>query len=136
MPLDGADLGNIFTLRTIDDTKALNSAIAAKTTQQPEIVQKVEDQVGLDSVYKPRLVIVGSSFIGMEAALAGAKKAQVTVIGMEKAPFEKILGPEIGNALRKNHEKQGIKFHLPAELSHFEASGECGAGTEDGTGPW
>jgi len=122
LPIDGSDLGNIFVLRTIDDTKAINSALTAKESSQPEVVKQVEDKVGLDSAYKPRLVIVGSSFIGMEAALAAAKKAQVTVIGMEKAPFEKILGPEIGNGLRKNHEKQGIKFHLPAELSHFEAS--------------
>lgn len=68
------------------------------------------------------MVIIGSSFIGMEAALAASKKANVTVIGMDKVPFESILGPQIGDALRKNHEKQGIKFHLSAELSHFEPS--------------
>ena len=122
MPLDGADLGNIFVLRSIDDTKAINKALADRTTQQPELVQQAEEKVGLDKAFKPNLVIIGSSWIGMESALAGAKKANVTVIGMENAPFEKILGPEIGNALRRSHEKQGIKFYLPAELSHFEAS--------------
>jgi NADPH-dependent 2,4-dienoyl-CoA reductase/sulfur reductase-like enzyme len=55
----------------------------------------------------------------MEVALAGAKKANVTVVGMDKTPFEKILGEEIGSALRKNHEKQGIKFQLPVQISHF-----------------
>jgi NADPH-dependent 2,4-dienoyl-CoA reductase/sulfur reductase-like enzyme len=115
-------LGNVFVLRTIDDTKQINAAIAAASVQQPEIVEKVEAAVGADKLFKARLVIIGSSFIGMEAALAAAKKASVTVVGMDKVPFESILGPQIGDALRKNHEKQGIQFRLSAELSHFEPS--------------
>lgn len=122
LPIDGADLGNVFVLRTIEDTKAINSAIAAFSTSQPEVLQKAEEKLGVDGPFKPNLVVIGSSFIGMEVALAGAKKANVTVVGMDKVPFEKILGPQIGNALRKNHEKQGIKFHLPAELSHLKPS--------------
>jgi nitrite reductase/ring-hydroxylating ferredoxin subunit len=44
-----------------------------------------------------KLVIVGSSFIGMEtAAVLFDKVASVDVIGMEKTPFERVLGPEIG----------------------------------------
>lgn len=143
LPLPGKELGNIFTLRYIEDTKAINKAIGDATTDQPEVVQKAEDAVGLGSVYKPNVVVIGSSFIGkprsytdprigltmfldnsigMEVALAAVKKASVTVIGMDKVPFESILGPEVGSALRANHEKQGIKFYLPAELSHYEAS--------------
>ena len=86
------------------------------------MIQKAEATIGMDKMFKPNLVIIGSSFIGMESALAGAKKANVTVVGMDKVPFASILGEQIGSALRKNHEKQGIKFYLPAELSHFEAS--------------
>ncbi|KAK9895956.1 hypothetical protein P389DRAFT_196070 [Cystobasidium minutum MCA 4210] len=122
IPVEGKDLGNIFLLRTIDDTKAINSAIAAATVQQPEIVQTIEEKIGADKLFKPNMVIIGSSFIGMEAALAASKKANVTVVGMDKVPFEAILGPQVGDALRKNHEKQGIKFKLSAELSHFEPS--------------
>lgn len=48
-----------------------------------------------------QVVVVGSSFIGMEVALALADKAKVTVVGMERAPFEKILGADIGNGIRK-----------------------------------
>lgn len=122
LPLDGVNLGNIFVLRTIDDTKDINKALADLTTQQPELLQKAEEKVGADGPFKPNLVIIGSSWIGMESALAAAKKANITVIGMEEAPFQSILGKEIGSALRRSHEKQGIKFQLPAELSHFEAS--------------
>ena len=113
-------------MRTIDDTKAINAALSAASVQQPEIVKTAEEKLGVDAPFKPNLVVIGSSFIGMEVALAGIKKANVTVVGMEEAPFEKILGPQVGNALRKNHEKQGIKFYLPAELSHFKASEKDG----------
>lgn len=64
--------------------------------------------------------MIGSSFIGLEAAGAAAAKANVSVVGMDKVPFEKILGEDIGAALRKHHESKGVKFYLPAELSHFE----------------
>lgn len=122
IPVKGADLGNVFVLRSIDDTKAINAAIAGATTQQPEIAKKAEEAVGLDKPFKPNFVIIGSSFIGMEAALAGSKNANVTVVGMEKVPFERVLGEKVGAALRKHHESKGIQFRLPAELSHFEAS--------------
>jgi hypothetical protein len=37
----------------------------------------------------------------MEVALALADKAKVTVVGMDEVPFEKILGKEVGNGIRK-----------------------------------
>lgn len=45
-----------------------------------------------------RLVVIGSSFISMEAVLAVSKRelASIDVIGMEDYPFEAILGKEVG----------------------------------------
>ncbi|BGP34298.1 Apoptosis-inducing factor 1 [Rhodotorula toruloides] len=106
IPLDGHDLMNIFTVRGVKDAEAITAAIGS--------AEKDED--------KKDVVVVGSSFIGMEVALALADKAKVTVVGMEKAPFEKILGADIGNGIRKFHEGKGTKFILPAELSHFAPS--------------
>lgn len=80
--------------------------------------------LGDDESKKPNLVVIGSSFIGLEAAGAAAKKANVSVVGMDKVPFEKILGSAIGAALRKHHESQGVKFYLPSELSHFNPKDE------------
>lgn len=71
---------------------------------------------------KKNVVVIGSSFIGMEAALAASARANVTVVGMEDAPFQAILGKEIGNGVRKFHESKGTKFFLPASLSHFAPS--------------
>lgn len=66
LPLEGlkGDLGNVFVLRTLPDTQA--------------IVKAVGDN-------GKKIVVVGSSFIGMEVGncLAG-KKNDVTIIGMEE----------------------------------------------------
>lgn len=68
LPLPGfKELENIFLLRTIHHTKAINKAIGDK---------------------KKKIVIIGSSFIGMEVGNAVAKDNDVTVVGMEKAPCE------------------------------------------------
>lgn len=78
--------------------------------------------IGDSKADKKNVVVIGSSFIGMEAALAASSRANVTVVGMEDTPFQAILGKEIGNGVRKFHESKGTKFFLPASLSHFEAS--------------
>ncbi|GAA5904893.1 hypothetical protein JCM6882_003235 [Rhodosporidiobolus microsporus] len=106
LPLDGANLGNVFTVRGVKDASAINEAVGA-----PES----DDQ-------KKNVVTVGSSFIGMEVALALADKAKVQVVGMDNVPFEKILGKEVGSGIRKFHESKGTKFLLPVELSHFSPS--------------
>ncbi len=57
------ELGNIFLLRNIHHVKAINAAIGEG---------------------KKKIVIIGSSFIGMEVANAVAKGNDVTVVGQEK----------------------------------------------------
>lgn len=58
------------------------------------------------------LVVIGSSFISMELAVAVSKRklASIHVIGMEEYPFEVVLGKEIGAGLKEYHETQGIVF--------------------------
>lgn len=71
------------------------------------------------------VAIVGSSFIGMEIAAAiSAKAASITVIGMEKAPFERVLGLQVGEALQALHASKGIKFHMQATVADVEFVGE------------
>lgn len=50
------------------------------------------------------IVIIGSSFIGMESASnlkKANKNANVTVVDLIEYPFERVLGKEIGKALQK-----------------------------------
>lgn len=60
-----------------------------------------------------RAVVIGSSFIGMEAAASlRSRGCEVTVVSPDAVPFEKVLGVEIGNLFRGVHEQNGIQFKL------------------------
>jgi NADPH-dependent 2,4-dienoyl-CoA reductase/sulfur reductase-like enzyme/nitrite reductase/ring-hydroxylating ferredoxin subunit len=107
--LPGHDLPGVLPLRTQADADALLAAT------------KVAKQV----------VIIGSSFIGMEAAssLIGEGR-QVTVIAQEKMPFERVLGPEIGAMFQKLHEEKGVKFEIEAEVTALVGEGGHVAGVQ------
>ncbi|WVR05904.1 hypothetical protein IAU60_002930 [Kwoniella sp. DSM 27419] len=102
IPIDGTDLENVVTLRSIQDTKKITSAITKESN----------------------IVLIGTSFISMEAAGAILKKEpkSVTLIGMDEIPFEAILGKEIGTAVMENMKKQGIEFHMKAEIEKIAPS--------------
>lgn len=70
---------------------------------------------------KPKVLIVGSSFIGMEAAAVLVKNSSdLTVVGMEKVPFERVLGERIGLAMQRMHEEKGVKFRMNVVIKSFE----------------
>jgi NADPH-dependent 2,4-dienoyl-CoA reductase/sulfur reductase-like enzyme/nitrite reductase/ring-hydroxylating ferredoxin subunit len=91
LPIEGADLENVYTLRNVQDAQKIDSAC----------------QEG------KHLVVIGSSFISMELVIAVSKRklASIHAIGMEQYPFERVLGGEIGAGLKHFHESQGIVFH-------------------------
>jgi len=99
LPLEGlkGDLGNVFPLRSVSDVQAILKA------------------AGEDGGKK--VVVIGSSFIGMEVgnALAG-KKHNVSIIGMESEPMERVMGTQVGAVFRKLLEKAGVKFHMSASV--------------------
>ena len=104
LPLQGFKvLGNIFTLRSVHDVRNIVAAL------------------GSDG---KKVVIVGSSFIGMEVANATSKDKpnSVTVIGMEKVPLERVLGERVGAAMQKGLEANGVKFYLSASVDKAEPS--------------
>jgi len=98
LPLDGlkGDLGNVFLLRTLPDAQ--------------NIVKAVGDN-------GKKVVVVGSSFIGMEVGncLAGMKN-DVTVVGMEEEPMERVMGKQVGAIFRGILEKNGVKFKMGASV--------------------
>ncbi|KAI1389375.1 uncharacterized protein F4822DRAFT_398087 [Hypoxylon trugodes] len=103
LPLQGFKvLENIFLLRTVHDTKKIVDAIGDKGK---------------------KIVIIGSSFIGMEVANATAADNDVTVVGQETVPLERVLGKEVGAGLQKGLEGKGVKFHMSAGVDKAEPSG-------------
>lgn len=68
-----------------------------------------------------RIVIVGSSFIGLEGAMSLRKLgSEVDVVGQYSVPFSKILGEKVGRVIQSWHEKEGIRFHLGRQVSTIE----------------
>src|SRR3546814_763056 len=54
----------------------------------------------------------------MEAAAAlRARKLEVHVVAPDKRPMERVLGPEMGDHIRKLHEGRGVRFHLEQTLT-------------------
>lgn len=54
------------------------------------------------------VIILGTSFIGMEAAAyCIGKCASVTVIGRESVPLEPVFGAEIGERVKQEFESKG-----------------------------
>jgi NAD(P)H-nitrite reductase large subunit len=102
LPLPGFnDLSNIFVLRHVQNVQDILKAVGDKGK---------------------KIVIVGSSFIGMEVANALAKENTVSVIGMEEAPLERIMGKEVGQIFRRNLEKNGVRFYMGASVDSASPS--------------
>jgi len=89
LAIPGADLPHVHVLRSLEDCRALIAGIESR----------------------PRVVIAGASFIGMEAAAAlRARGVDVTVVAPERIPFERVLGEEAGRALQTEHVRNGVRF--------------------------
>lgn len=97
----GADLENVFTLRSFQDIEQILAA----------------------SKQASHVVVIGSSFIGMETAAGLTQKGlQVTVVSPSTLPFDKILGKEIGQLFQTIHEEQGVSFRLKSKVTKLEGN--------------
>lgn len=115
LPLDGlkGDLGNVFVLRAIPNAQ--------------DILKAVGDN-------GKKIVVIGSSFIGMEVAnCLASMKNEVSIIGMESGndytgsldilkltccsePMERVMGAKVGKIFRGLLEKNGVKFYMGANV--------------------
>ena len=70
-----------------------------------------------------RAVVVGASFIGMEAAYSLRERGlEVTVVAPSQEPFETTLGTEVGAEFRRLHESHGVQFKLGSIVYRFDGS--------------
>ena len=102
LPIGGADLDNVFTLRTPEDADAIVRAAEGAR----------------------RVVLVGSSFIALEAAAAlNDRGLAVTVVAPDEVPLAKLFGVEVGRAMQRLHEAKGVTFRLGRSVERFEGEG-------------
>jgi apoptosis-inducing factor 3 len=67
-----------------------------------------------------RAVVIGASFIGLEAAAAlRARDIEVHVAAPERRPLERVLGAEYGDTIRALHQEHGVIFHLEDTVSEI-----------------
>ncbi|MCK0111791.1 FAD-dependent oxidoreductase [Ornithinimicrobium sp. F0845] len=102
LPLPGADLEGVVTLRRIADSDALKEAIAEHR----------------------RIVIVGGGWIGLEvAAAARLGGSEVTVLEMADLPLLQVLGPEVAQHFAQLHAGHGVDLRTGVTVSEITGDG-------------
>jgi len=103
LPVPGADLGNVFSLRKIDDVRTLRGP--------------------LDEAR--RIVIVGGGYIGLEvAAVARSEGREVTVLEAEERVMKRVTSPVISEFMQNFHRARGVDIRLGARLAAIEGEGK------------
>jgi NADPH-dependent 2,4-dienoyl-CoA reductase/sulfur reductase-like enzyme len=91
LPIPGADQPHVHMLRTLADCRAIIDSLKGAR----------------------RAIVIGASFIGLEAAAAlRARNIEVHIVAPEQRPMERVLGPDMGDFVRALHEDHGVIFHL------------------------
>lgn len=100
LPVAGSDREHVHVLRSLADCRG--------------IIARAEKS--------RRVVIVGASFIGMEAASSLRQRGlDVTVVAPDRMPFERTLGEELGSLLLETHREHGVAFRLGRTTARIEA---------------
>ena len=99
LPVPSADLPHVHTLRSLADCRAIIA----------------------DTKSAKRVLVIGASFIGLEAAAAlRSRDLEVHVVAPEARPMERVLGPQLGDFIRALHEEHGVVFHLGETVTAFD----------------
>ncbi len=99
LPLPGARLDGVFSLRKIDDVRALRAPM---------------DAAG-------HIVIVGGGYIGLEvAAVARGEGREVTVLEAEERVMKRVTSPVISHFMQDFHRNRGVDVRVGARLAAIE----------------
>jgi 3-phenylpropionate/trans-cinnamate dioxygenase ferredoxin reductase subunit len=101
LPVPGADLAGVQTLRTLEDARQLRKAV---TQRAP-------------------LVIVGGGYVGLEvAAVARAEGTPVTVLEREDRLLPRTASPALSGILTDLHQSAGTQILTGVEVTGFAGS--------------
>lgn len=111
-------------------TGAAPLRLAIPGAERAQLLRTLADLRAILARAKGRVVVVGSSFIGLEVAAALiARGLEVHVVGREAIPLERILGRDLGSLVLRVHQEHGVKFHLGTSPRALD---EHGVELEDG----
>jgi 3-phenylpropionate/trans-cinnamate dioxygenase ferredoxin reductase subunit len=89
LPVPGANLPGVMTLRTLADADAIRAA----------------------AIDAERIVVIGAGWIGSEVAASLRMLGRtVALMAPEAVPLERVLGPEVGGVYRDLHLKHGVDW--------------------------
>ena len=113
LPLAGADLEGVLSLRSVGDSDALRAAFVAGA----------------------RIVVVGGGWIGLETAAAARHHgAEVTVVEPQPTPLYAVLGPELGALFAELHREHGVDLRLDTGVSEIRGAGGRATGVVTSAG--
>ncbi|MEU4393199.1 FAD-dependent oxidoreductase [Kribbella sp. NPDC023855] len=99
LDVPGADLAGVHYLRTAAESKALTDAYAAK----------------------PRVVVVGAGWIGLESASAARQRGcEVTIVEPQSTALASVLGEQIGNLYAELHRSHGVDLRFNTGVEALE----------------
>ena len=101
LPIEGADLPNIYTLRTIADVDFIKQNLNSGS----------------------KLLIVGGGYIGLEVAASAVKQGvEVVVLEAMDRVLARVTSPAVSEFYQKRHADEGVDIRLGTTLSKFAAS--------------
>ncbi|EGR30814.1 hypothetical protein IMG5_122850 [Ichthyophthirius multifiliis] len=108
------EINNLVTLREYQDVVKIRKQILVQNekNKKPKIQQK------------KNILIVGASFNGMESASSIKEflkeNANITIIDINQQPYERLLGKEVGNAIKENFKQNGVNFLMNCTIKDFK----------------
>jgi 3-phenylpropionate/trans-cinnamate dioxygenase ferredoxin reductase component len=105
LPLAGANLEHVLSLRSIEDAVAINTALLRCARE------------------KCPIVVIGGGFIGLEVA-AGARKLGADVTVLEGLPrlMSRVTAPVISQAFERLHRSHGVNLVFDAKVTELVGS--------------
>ncbi len=112
LDVPGGDLPGVHYLRTAAESQALTDAYAAK----------------------PRVVVVGAGWIGLESAAAARERGcEVTVIEPQSTALASVLGEQVGELFADLHRQHGVTLLFDTGVEAFEGTDQVtGVRTSNG----
>lgn len=98
---NASGIAGVHTLRTLDDARAIRAALDAGA----------------------RTVVMGGGFIGCEVAAAARKRGlSVTLVEAKPVPLAHVIGEEIGLAIGRMHEENGVELRCGVTVTGVTGS--------------